>query len=329
MWAYVFRRLALAVPTLIGITLITFCIVRFAPGDPVKARGGGDPRAGMSARDYELHRQYLGLDLPLHMQYGRWLWRTIRLDFGRSMRDGRSVNEMIAQRLPDTLMLVGVAMFLAFCVSVMIGVVSAVGRRWMDGGITVGLSLIYAVPNYVLAAILISALTVKRDWFASLGQTSAEYGELSIGKKVVDLIRHNTLIVMCLAAPLIAYQSRVIRSSLRDVLSAEFVRTARAKGLNPAAVLRRHGLRHALIPMVTMVGNLLPGVVSGSVILEFMFHWPGVGMLYYDAVSARDYPVLMALAVITAVVVLVGTLLVDLSYVLIDPRIRYRGGRKA
>ena len=324
MLAYAVKRLLLCVPTFIGITIVTFAVINLAPGDP--ALNGTSPTgdAGVTPETYQRIRQQFHLDAPLHQRYVHWLGDLVRLDLGRSFHDGRSVTRKIVERLPPTLWLTVSAMLLSFAVSIPLGVRAAMGAGgWFDGVLGGVCFSLYAVPRYVMAMLLILIVGVRLEWFPFMGMTSDGFISMSVWGKLVDVLRHAVLIGLCFVYPLVAYQVRFVRANVLAVLGEDFIRTARAKGASELRVAYHHALRNALLPLLTLMGLMLPAVLGGSVILEVMFSWPGMGRLLFDAIMQRDYPVVMGLAVMSAVVVLVGTLLVDLLYAVADPRVRY------
>jgi peptide/nickel transport system permease protein len=320
---YAARRLALAVPTLLGITLVTFAVIRLAPGDAAIAadRGGG---LALSPETYARLSAAYGLDRPAWRQYAVWLWGMLRLDFGHSFHDGRAVADKIAERLPVTLLLTGGAVFLSLSLSIPIGMYSAARRGGvLDSLAGIVLYALYSVPRYVMAMLLICLVGVAWGWLPFYGSTSDGFEALSWLGKTSDLVRHFILIVLCFSYPLMAYQARFVRANLLEVMGQDFIRTARAKGLSEWTVMTRHAMPNTLIPLITMLGLLLPSLLGGSVILETMFGWPGLGQLMFAATLQRDYPTVMGLTVVTASLVLLGTLLVDLAYAAADPRVRY------
>lgn len=322
--AYLIRRLLLAIPTLIGVTMVTFAMTRLAPGDPALARVGDSAAVRLSPGEYQQLRQYLDLDEPVAVQYGRWLARVARLDFGRSWSNGRPVLTRIGERIGATLTLAVLALGLALATSIPLGLYGAarVGG-WFDRVSGVLLYGLYAVPNYVVAILLIAVVSVKLGWLPASGRRGPDYDLLDFWGRVGDLAQHYVLITICFSLPLLAYQTRFVRNNALEIAAAPFIRAARAKGVGEWALYTRHVLRNTLIPLVTMLGLLFPLVVSGSVILEVVFSWPGIGQLYVDAILARDYPLVMGLTTVTAVTVLLGTLLADMAYGLVDPRVRY------
>ncbi|MCI0343125.1 MAG: ABC transporter permease [Planctomycetales bacterium] len=321
MLAYALRRCLLAVGTLLGITIVTFLIISVAPGDPA-AIHSEDPK--LSARVYEQLRKHFELDRPLPERYARWLSRGVRGDFGVSFADGRPVMGKIAERIPATATLAILSILLGLTCAIPIGIGSAANRNgWFDTTSGVSLYLLYSVPSYVAGMVLIHLVGVKLDLLPFRGMTSDGFDSLSLIGKAFDIAKHLALILFCYTFHSVAYDSRFIRQNLLEVLRQDFVRTARAKGVREARVVWRHAFPNTMIPVLTRLGLLVPAILSGSVILEVMFSWPGIGRLYFDAVLMRDYPLVMAETVLTAALVLLGTLLADLAYAWADPRIAY------
>jgi len=325
MFHYTIKRLLFAIPTFLGITVITFAVVHLAPGDPAQRQLEGIADADMSIRVYEQLRAYWGLDQSIPLQYLRWLARLVTLDFGQSFFDHRPVMDKIAERLPWTLALAVVSMLLGLVLAIPIGAYSAYRRNgWFDTSVGTLLYALFSVPNYVMAMLLIVlVVTLPVAGWPIAGARSDDFANLSLTAKVADLFKHFLLITLCYTYPALAFQSRFVRSNMLEVLRQDYIRTAQAKGLGGLTVVAHHAFRNTLIPLITMLGLIFPTVVSGSVILEYMFNWPGVGRLFFEAVTQRDYPTVMALSVITAVLVQLGTLLADLGYAWADPRIRY------
>ncbi|MCK5174166.1 MAG: ABC transporter permease [Planctomycetes bacterium] len=325
MLTYIIRRILLAIPTLIGITLVTFFIISLAPGDPASFQSRGIMDARASIRVYEQLREYYELDKPIHVRYLRWVGRLARLDFGESMStDRRPVVDKIKERLWPTMSLAILSLGISLAVSIPMGVYAAVRQnRLFDTASSTILYALYSIPSYVMAVPLILLLGVQWDLLPFQGMTSDGYEQMSAAGKAVDLIKHYTLITFCFSYGMLAYYCRFVRQNMLEVLRQDYIRTARAKGLGEYAVVMRHGFRNALIPVVTLLGLLLPAIIGGSVILEVMFNWPGMGRLFFESMMSRDYPTIMALTFFTACLVLLGTLLSDLSYPLVDPRITY------
>jgi peptide/nickel transport system permease protein len=325
MFTYAVRRLLIAVPTLLGITLVTFFVISLAPGDPARfqTRGLMDPK--VSERVYEELREYYGLDEPVHVRYVKWLGRLVQLDFGDSMAsDRRPVIDKISERIWPTMSLALLSIVISLALSVPIGIYAAARQnRLFDTISGTILYALYSVPSYVMAVPLILYVGVKWDLLPFQGMHSDGYEALPWGEQLADTARHYVLITFCFSFGAWAYYSRFVRQNMLEVLRQDYVRTARAKGLSESRVILKHGFRNSLIPVVTLLGLILPEIIGGSVILEVMFNWPGMGRLFFESMLARDYPTIMALSFITACLVLLGTLLADLSYALVDPRVTY------
>ncbi|NOT01490.1 MAG: ABC transporter permease [Phycisphaerales bacterium] len=322
MTRYVVKRLLLAVPTLLGITIVTFAVVRLAPGDPAAMQLDGTP-GGDSARLHEQLRAYWRLDQPLHRQYAGWLARLVTFDFGHSFVDHRPVWDKIAEKLPWTVGLAVASLGATLALAIPIGVIMAVrAGGWFDRITGVGLYAAFSVPNYVAAGALIAAVAViPIDWLPISGAISDDYDGLSVGGRIADVVRHALLIGICYSYPALAYQARFVRNNMLETLRQDYVRTARANGLSRCRVIFRHAFRNTWVPLITLLGLTIPSVVSGSVILEVMFNWPGIGRLFYASIAQRDYPTVMALSVVSAVLVLLSTLAADIACARADPRI--------
>jgi peptide/nickel transport system permease protein len=323
MLAYFLKRLFLLIPLLIGITLITFLVMQLAPGKPSDVLTDLNVKASADARE-RLIKLY-GLDQPWHVQYGRWLARMARLDFGRSFKDDRPVLEKIAERLPATLLLNGLSLLLIFAVAVPIGILSAVRENSLfDKGMTVFVFIGFSMPTFWLALLLMIAFGIKLGWLPISGLRSMTYDDLSLAGKALDMGRHLVLPVTVSAFAGLAGLSRYMRHGMLEVIRQDYIRTARAKGLPERKVVMKHALRNALIPVVTLVGLYLPELIGGSFIFETIFAYPGMGRLGFDAIMARDYPVIMGVGTIAALLTLLGNFLADVAYGYVDPRIRYR-----
>ena len=310
---------------MVGITLVTFLIINLAPGDPAAFQSGRLADAQMSGRAYEQLQQYYDLDKPIHVRYVKWLGRLVRWDFGYSMAgDGQKVWDKIRPRLWPTISLALLSIGISLSLSIPIGVYAALRQNklfdTLSGVILYGL---YSMPGYVLAAPLILLLGVKWGLLPFQGMTSDNYDQMTAPGKAVDLARHYVLITVCFSLGSWAYYARFVRQNMLQVMGEDYIRTARAKGLSERQVIWRHGFGNTLIPMVTLLGLMLPEIIGGSVILEVMFNWPGIGWLFIESMQVRDYPTIMALSFITACLVLLGTLMADICYGLVDPRITY------
>ncbi len=327
---YALRRVVLAVPLLIGITLISFVVIHLAPGEPVELQTG-DLGVKSSAQAQEALRKLYGLDQPLHVQYWNWLTRIVRLDFGRSFApDGRPVLQKIVERLPVTLFLNIAEMLLILAVAVPIGVLSATRQYSVFDKITTVFVFVgFATPEFWLALLLQILFGVRLDWLPISGLRSPNWEYLSFWKQQRDFLGHLILPILVATFGGLAGFSRYMRQSMLEVVRQEYIQAARAKGLAESTVIGKHALRNALLPVVTILGLSLPGLIGGSVIVEWIFAIPGMGQLMVQAVFSRDYPVIMGNLVIVATLTLVANLLADIAYGLVDPRIRVgRRGRR-
>ena len=323
MLEYIVRRLLFMIPLLLGITIITFVVIQLSPGGPADMLTGLSPKVGAEAK--ARLRSLYGLDKPIHIQYWLWLSRVARFDFGESFKDGRLVIIKILERLPATLLLNVLSLLLIFFVALPIGIFSAVRQdTFFDKGMTVLVFLGFSIPAFWLALLLMLFFGVILGWLPISGMHSINFPYLSLGGKLWDLIKHLILPVFVSAFGGLAYLSRYSRASMLDVLRQDYIRTARAKGVPERKVIYKHALRNALIPIVTLLGLSLPGLIGGGFIFETIFAWPGMGRLGYQAIMARDYPVIMGVGIIAALLTLLGNLIADITYAFVDPRIRYR-----
>jgi peptide/nickel transport system permease protein len=312
---YLLRRLVQLPPQLLILVILSFALVHLTPG----TTGGVDLNT-LSAQNTAALRQQLGLDRPLYVQFADWLWRLVRLDFGRSFLDGQPVAEKILERLPATVLLVGSALVLSLLIAVPLGVVSSVYRNSiLDYALTVFAFFGVSIPAFWAAIVAIIVFGVKLHWLPIQGMETVGR---PVDSHALDVLRHLALPATVLALEGTAALARFVRSSVTEVLTEDYIRTARAKGLWERAVLFRHALKNALLPLVTVVGLRLPALVGGSVLIETVFAWPGIGRLGWESVIKRDYPVVMGLVVCAGILTVVGNLLADLAYGAIDPRIK-------
>jgi peptide/nickel transport system permease protein len=324
MLAYALRRLLLAVPLLLGITLVSFVVIHLAPGDPVEMMTGGDPS---TVHNPELYKQLIkefDLDKPLLVQYWKWLSRLARLDFGKSFAPhGRPVLTMITERLPITLLLNIVEMLIIVSLAVPIGVVSATRQYSVfDKVTTIFVFLGFATPDFWLALLLMILLGVQLSWLPISGLRSLNWEYLSFWQQQADFLGHLVLPITVATFGGLAGFSRYMRQSMLEVIRQDYIQSARAKGLAERVVVGKHALRNALLPIVTILGLSLPTLIGGSVIVESVFAIPGMGQLMVQAAFERDYPVLMGNLVIVSTLTLTANLMADLTYSLVDPRIR-------
>jgi peptide/nickel transport system permease protein len=325
---YALRRLVLAIPLLIGITFVSFLVIHLAPGDPVDYQSGGDLNPESGAQAKQMLRELYGLDKPLHVQYWSWLTRIVRLDFGRSFApDGRPVLQKIGERLPVTLLLNIVEMVIILALAIPIGVLSATRQySHFDKITTIFVFVGFATPDFWLALLLMILFGVQLGWLPISGLRSLNWEYLSFGWQQWDFLSHLVLPIGVATFGGLAGFSRYMRQSMLEVIRQDYIQSARAKGLAERVVIGKHALRNALLPVVTILGLSLPGLVGGSVIVESIFAIPGMGQLMVQSVFQRDYPVIMGNLVVVATLTLVANLVADVAYGLVDPRIRL-GGR--
>jgi peptide/nickel transport system permease protein len=310
------------VPALLGITLVSFAVMHLAPGDPTDLVTNLNPQAGQQAR-IRL-REIYGLDRPIHVQYFSWLKNILQLDLGRSFSpDRRPVRDKIFERLPITLSLNAASMFIILALSLPLGLWAAVKAGGaFDRISTVLVFICFAAPSFWLALLGMWLFGVRLGWLPTSGLTSLNYQDLGTWAKILDLGSHLLLPVIISSLGGLAGLSRYLRSNMLEIIRQDFLTTARAKGLSERTVIWKHALRNALIPVITILGLSVPGLIGGSVIMESVYAIPGLGQLFYTAVMARDYPVVMGGLVMGAVLTLLGNLLADLGYAAVDPRVR-------
>ena len=322
---YTLRRLVYLVPTLLGITVVTFFIINLTPGDPVTAMRAGMSQARISPEAYEQMLSLYGLDKPIHVRYATWLKRLMTLDFGDSLRNQRPVADLILERLPATLVLNIASLFIALLISIPLGLYSALRPNSLFDKISGAiLYMLYSLPDFWVALLLIILFGVKLKLLPIFGMETIHSENLGFFEHWADRIRHMVLPTVCLTYGSLAFLSRFVRGSTLEVIQQDYVRTARAKGLKEDTIVYGHVFRNTLIPILTLLGLLLPTLISGSIILEAIFSWPGIGALFYESVLARDYPTIMGLSFVTSLLVLLSTLLADLLYAWADPRVTYQ-----
>jgi peptide/nickel transport system permease protein len=314
-FSYLTRRALVTIPLLLGVSLILFFVLHLAPGGPTDVYADNP---SVSPAALENLKRELGLDQPLPWQYLRWLGAFARGEWGFSIRSGQPVLETALERVVPTLFLGGTSFILALLLAIPLGVFSALRRYTASDYVFTIMSFLgISMPIFWLALMLQSLFAVQLRWLPSAGlETIGDGGFL-------DRLRHIILPASLLAVVNIASWGRFVRSSMLDVLGLDYIRTARAKGLSERLVTYRHGFRNALIPVVTIIALDFAGILSGAVITETIFAWPGMGRLFIEAMNGRDYPVLMALLMIGSVALVFTNLLTDLVYSWIDPRIRY------
>ncbi len=319
---YVVRRLALAIPTILTIVVLNFALVHLAPGDAADVLAG---EAGSATPEYMAQlRQKFGLDQPLHVQLAVYLERVLTLDLGYSFRHGMSVPALIATRLGPTLLLMLTVLVLSVGLGVLLGAIAARNlNRWRDNVISILAVLAYATPVFWAGLMLIVVFSVKLGWFPVSGME--EVAAFKEGwPRVADIARHLVLPAVTLTLFYLALYTRLMRASVLDQYAMDYVVTARAKGLTERQVARRHVLRNALLPVLTMAGVQVGALLGGAVVVETVFAWPGLGFLAYESLFARDINLLLGIFFISGCLVVVVNLAVDLLYSLLDPRIELR-----
>jgi peptide/nickel transport system permease protein len=312
---YIIKRVIMMIPILFGISILSFGIMYAAPGKP--AIMNLDPEIPPEVREAQIER--LGLNDPIPVQYVRWLGNVVQGDFGTSYSRKIPVTDMILDRLPNTILLMASSLFLAAIIAIPFGVISATRQYSLtDYGVTVGSFLGLATPNFWLGIMLIMVFSVQLGW-TPVGGIQTIGGDFSM----IDRLHHLILPAFVLATADMAGLTRYTRSSMLEVINQDYIRTARAKGFRERRVVYKHGLRNGLIPVITMFGLMLPTMIGGSAIVESVFNWPGIGKMFIDATFQRDYPVIMAITMFGALLTVIGNLIADILYAVLDPRIEY------
>lgn len=317
-------RILWGIPTLLGIVVAVFLLLHLVPGEPGAAAGVAGNRRVSREAVIALRRLY-GLDRPLAAQMASWLGRVARLDFGESFQDHRPVSRRLGEALPYTLELNVLALLLTLAIAIPLGVQQARHRGSafdrVSGSV---LFALYSMPSFWMAMLLLTLFASRLGWLPLFGVVSDRHDELLPAAALLDSLKHLALPLACLTYGSLAFFTRMVRAAVLEAAGKDFVLAARARGATPSQALWRHAFRNALLPMLTLTGLMLPGLLSGSVIIERIFAWPGLGRLYFDAVLARDYPVILGLTFCTAVMMLVATLLADIACAAADPRLRDR-----
>ncbi|MCA9858187.1 MAG: ABC transporter permease [Thermomicrobiales bacterium] len=318
MTALLIRRLLMVIPTLFFVSLISFAIIRAAPGDPVRMYTS----SGMSkadAEDVERIRENLGLNDPLPVQYVRWLEQAVQGNLGYSIVSHRPVTELIAEKLPASLSLMGISLVLSMTLGILIGSIAAVKRYSLfDYATTIFAFLGSSLPSFWLSMILIWFFAVRLGWLP----TGQMHSFRPSGPVWLDTAKHFVLPVIVTSYVGLIVWVRYQRSSMIEALNQDYVRTARAKGLNSKAVLYRHAWRNSLVPIVTLFGFSIANLVAGSYVIEYVFSWPGMANFGFDAILKRDYPVIMGVTLVSSIFIITGNLIADICYMFINPQIR-------
>lgn len=315
MFKYVFKKLLLAIPVLIGITIIDYAIMSLA-GSPLDMMAG--PK--VTAAALEVKAQKLGLDMPVWKQYLNWLNQMLHGNLGYSYKSYQPVAGILGSHIGPTLLLMGTSLLVGLAIAIPAGIYSAVHRYQLRDYAVVFVSFLgSSVPGFFLSLILVYFFTVKTGWLPSSGMETP-----GTGGGFGDVARHMVMPVIVLAVSIAGTNIRYIRSSVLEILEQDYLRTAKAKGIGRALTINKHALRNAMLPIVTVIGMEIPVLFGGAVIVEQIFNWPGLGLITMNAIIGRDYPVIMGVCLLSAVVVLCGNLLTDIVYALVDPTIRYQ-----
>ncbi|MEZ6069733.1 MAG: ABC transporter permease [Pirellulales bacterium] len=320
---YIVRRLLIGVMTLVMITFFIYGLIRAMPGSPLLVQMAQlDPSREMNAEDLKRMEKAFGLDKPWYQAYGVWVGNLVRMDLGQSLSRKQPVTRLIRERIGPTLMLSITSLLLAYLLSIPLGLWFTVRSGHLDEriGSTV-LYMLYSFPAFVAALFMQIFLAVKLGWFPLFGMVSDNHQTLSALGKTWDIFIHSVLPVTCYTYTSLAFLSRFVRSNMMEVIRQDYIRTARAKGVAPHNVIMHHAFRNTLIPLVTLIGLELPTLLSGSIVLEQIFSWPGMGRLFFESISERDYPTIMGLTLMFSLLTLAGQLLADLFYSIVDPRV--------
>ena len=317
MFRYILKRLLYAIPVFLGITFVIYTLINLAPGGPLSVLAASGE---ISLSDLEALKISMGLDKPIVIRYFIWLGDLLHGDFGISYRTSQEVSLMISQRIMPSLMLTGTGILAAMLVGVPLGIISAYKPNSVWDHISAFISFIGAsVPNFFLSLLLIYVLAVKLKWFPTSGMQSS-----GMSGNLLDLLHHLALPAFVCGIQPIGNYIKQTRSSVLEVLNEEYIKTARSKGLTNVVIVLKHAFRNALIPIVTTISLSIPFLIGGAVVTEQIFAWPGIGSLMITAITSRDYPVIMGVAVLICGVVLVANLILDLIYAALDPRIKFK-----
>lgn len=310
---YIIKRILVAIPVLIGITMIDYAIMCLA-GSPLEMLQG----ARISQEAVEAKKIAMGLDKPFYIQYLVWMEQLLHGNLGYSIKSFQSVSEMIRSHLGPTLLLMGVSMLVSMLISIPAGIYSAVHQYSKGDYTVVTLSFLgSSIPGFFLSLLLVYVFTVKLGWLPSSGMVT-----LGSAGGFWDVAKHMVMPVIVLAVSMAGTNIRYIRSAMLEILQQDYLRTAKAKGIGHFLVMNKHALRNALIPIVTVFGMQIPVLFGGQVIIEQIFSWPGLGLMTMSAITSRDYPVIMGVCLLSAIVVLIGNLVTDILYALVDPTIQ-------
>ena len=327
MFNYLVRRIALGLLTLLLISFLVYALIRHIPGTPLTTDPAMmNPSKMPSEVDIKRWEKLYGLDKPWYQAYFVWLGNVVRLDFGRSIpQNNKPVAQLIAERAPATLLLSVTSLMLSYLLSIPIGLWATVNAGTVRERTTSTLLyMLYSLPAFVAALYLQLLFYSKLGWLPLFGMVSDNHASLSASGKMWDILKHAILPITCFTYGSLAYYSRFVQANMEEVIRQDYIRTARAKGVPPGRVIWHHAFRNTLIPLVTLLGLTLPSLLGGAVILEQIFGWPGMGRLFFEAIGQRDYDTLMGLTLMFSVLTLIGQLLADILYAVVDPRVAYQ-----
>jgi len=326
MGTYLVRRVLLGALTLSLITFLLYGLIRAMPGDPVALMGGGESASRQVTKaDLDRMRATFGLDRPWYQAYFVWAGHVAKGDLGSSIVRKVPVTRLIGERIGPTLLLSVSSLLITYALSIPLGLYASVRSGKTDERVSsTMLFALYSLPAFVAALLMQIEFAVRHNWLPLYGMVSDNHDQLSLAGRIWDIAKHAILPVTCSTYVSLAYYSRFIRATMQETLRQDYIRTARAKGVSRGRIIVVHAFRNTLIPLVTLIGLTLPALLSGSVILEQIFSWPGMGRLFFESISERDYPTIMGLTLIFSTLTLAGQLLADILYAVVDPRISYQ-----
>jgi microcin C transport system permease protein len=340
MTAYFARRFLLILPTFLGVTILVFTITRFVPGGPIEralaeaqqmsSEGGGGSssnigQAALSEDQIKQLEEYYGLDKPVFISYFQWLWKVLQLDFGRSTRYNEPVWDIIKGRFPISIFYGAITMFLTYTICIPLGILKAIKHKTtVDNVSSILVFTGYAIPNYVVAVLLLVVFAGQLEWFPLGGFVGDNFDDLSFGGKVFDLFHHAVLPLASYTAGSFAVMTLLMKNSLMENLAADYVRTAIAKGRDFRGAVVQHAIRNSLIPIATHFGNNISLILMGSFLIETIFNINGFGLLGFESVLERDYPIVMGILAISSMLFLVGNILSDICVAIVDPRVKFQ-----
>ncbi len=327
MFNYLTRRVLLGLLTLLLITFVVYALIRHMPGTPLTLdQANMDPSKMLSPAEIERMNKQYGLDKPWYEAYFVWLSNVVRGDLGKSIpQNNRPVVRLILDRMPATLVLSVTSLVLTYLLSIPIGLWATVrSGTFAERSVSTILYMLYSLPAFVAALYLQLLFYSKLGWLPLFGMMSDNYETLSTAGRAWDIFQHALLPIVCFTYGSLAYYSRFIRANMQEVIRQDFIRTAKAKGVPGWSVIWHHAFRNTLIPLVTLIGLTLPSLLSGAVILEQIFAWPGMGRLFFEAIGQRDYDTVMGLVLMFSALTLLGQLLADVLYAVVDPRVSYQ-----